>query len=185
MAEGVCRNGYLWEVTELLLQEVRPQLVVIYDVVVVGTGLIVLHVATAEDLPVLGLEELFDGVLPLNTLLLVPPLEEAHFAVHECPPSLLMHLAVFLPEILAGVEHIHRRVEYVLYRGEPVLLEVPDHVAARRLRVVVVFEVEDPEGVQMGVHCHVQSVGFDVRVQGVRLAMIVKVGLVTRVITDL
>ena len=83
MAKGICRNSSLGCVVELSLKEVEPSLIVLDDIIIVGTTFVMFNKSTANNLPVLGLEELLDLGLGLGILFIVPSLEEAHFAVHE------------------------------------------------------------------------------------------------------
>ena len=84
--------------------------------------------------------------------------EEAHLAVDKTAVGCLCSVALVLPDAFAFPEDVFGGVEDVFDGGKPVGAEVAADVALVGFGVVVTVEVEDPEGIQMGVHSHVQSV---------------------------
>lgn len=84
----------------------EPHLVVLNDVLVVGTPLVVLHVPSPHDLPILGLQQILHLRLHSLVLLTEPPLKETHFAVEERAVGLLGGVGPGIPESLATGEHI-------------------------------------------------------------------------------
>ena len=118
-----------------------------------------LNIASAQDLPVLCLEQglylFFIGVL----LLTIPSLEETHLTVDEHSMSTLSVVGDSLSFIFAFPKDFLGNGEDVPDSCESVLLEVGPDTALRWLRLVVALEVEDPEGIEMGVDGHVESIG--------------------------
>lgn len=83
MAEGIRRNGSPRIVADLLLQEVKAELKILDDIVIVGATLIMLDISPADDLPVLGSEKLSDRLPLLVGLFEIPSFEKPHFAVKK------------------------------------------------------------------------------------------------------
>ena len=164
MAKGVCRDGDLRHISEFSLEPMQSHLEVIDDLVVVGSCLVMLHKAPTENLPKSCLQNLLQCLsLVIVNSRSVPMFKESHFTVHEASMSPLVNIPVFLSPLLALVQHPQRSVEYLLDTIEVVLGEVGFDSPVARTWIVVVVKGKDPEGVKMGMYCHVKCVGINVR----------------------
>ena len=93
VAERVSSYRYFRIVIELFFEEVQSQLKIFNNIVVVGTSLVMFHIATSKYLPIFRLQQ-FSHFLSLGLMLLPEPLlEETHLAVNEHSMSFLGAIA--------------------------------------------------------------------------------------------
>ena len=71
---------------------------------------------------------------------------------------LLRAIADLLPQLFAVPQYSYGSVEDLLDGCEPIGIEITPDLSFLRLWVVVTIEVEDPKGVEMRMHGHMQCV---------------------------
>jgi hypothetical protein len=133
--EAVGGPGYFSDLSELFVEPVVANGILVNDVVDVAHGLVVFDPASVGDLQLSALDELLDLLFPLCREILVPVLEEDYFCHEVFAEGVFQQAVQHRVEDCLGVALVHRVKE----AGRP-------EVDVLELVVSV-----QPEGVEVGV----------------------------------
>lgn len=158
MTERVSRDCNLRVVIKLLLEIMETQLKIFDDIIIVGTSLVMLNIASSKYFPIFRFQYLLYLLFILNILLAKPSLEEPNFAVEEGTVGFLSFVTNFFPQSFALPKYFLNNVENVFDWSKAVRHEISQNITFIRFRIIVALEIENPEGIKMRMHRHVQSI---------------------------
>lgn len=114
MSKRIRRDSHSGIILKLLLQKVQPQLEILYDIIIIGTPFIMLHIPSSQNLPILRLQYLPHLLLLTLRLFNVPSLEKTHLTVEKRTMSFLSIVTYCLSYSLTLPKHVLRCRKYLL-----------------------------------------------------------------------
>ena len=158
MTKGISCYCHFWIIIKLCLEEMKPQLEILDDIIVVSTSLILLNISSTKNFPIFSFKQLLNFLPIFMLLFFIPSLEEPHLTIHKHPMRTLTSIGHSLPLLFAFPKHIFSNWKYIFDCCEAILHEIWSNIALASFGFIVTFKIEDPEGIQMRMHCHVQGV---------------------------